>query len=165
VTLRPLPRGVPEHLILWHAAGARVKGESPPRRPTDTAWESYPRVVSPTRPVRPSLALCGKAGVNSVTMCRPLPYGLHVAPLERGRRNPRKWYGHQPRARTGRRRDVRPVERVSSVTSSPVRPSPPLCTIQGTAAPSPALRNPGTTRHRHARCCASNGLSSAAPSS
>jgi hypothetical protein len=71
--------------------------------------------------------LCGKAGVNSVTLCRPLPYGLHVAPLERGRRNPRKGYGRQPLTRAGRHRDAGPVERVSSVTSGPVRPSPPLC--------------------------------------
>jgi hypothetical protein len=52
-------------------------------------------------------------------------------------------------------------------------PSPPaLCghprrcaTIPGTAAPSSALWEPGTTRHRHARCCASYGLPSAKPSS
>jgi hypothetical protein len=30
-------------------------------------------------------------------------------------------------ARVGQRRDIRPVERVSSVTSDPVRISPPLC--------------------------------------
>jgi hypothetical protein len=52
-------------------------------------------------------------------------------------------------------------------------PSPPaLCghprrcaTIPGTAAPSSTLWKPGTTRHRHARCRASYGLPSAAPSS
>jgi hypothetical protein len=71
--------------------------------------------------------LCGKAGVNSVTLCRPLPYHPHDAPLERGRRNPRKRYGHLPHARPGRRRDVGPVERISSITSGPVRPSLPLC--------------------------------------
>jgi hypothetical protein len=71
--------------------------------------------------------LCGKASVNSVTLCRPLLYGLHVAPLERGRRNPQKRYGRQPYTRVGRCRDIRPVEHVSSVTSGPVRPSPPLC--------------------------------------
>jgi hypothetical protein len=73
-----------------HAAGAQVKRESPPRRPSDTAWESYPGAVPPARTVRPSPALCGKAGVNSVTLCHPLPYRLHIAPLERGRGNPRK---------------------------------------------------------------------------
>jgi hypothetical protein len=71
--------------------------------------------------------LCGKAGVNSVTLCLPLPYGLHVAPLKRGWRNPRKRYRCLPRTRAGQHRDIRPVERGSSVTSGPVRPSPPLC--------------------------------------
>jgi hypothetical protein len=113
--------------MLRRAAGARVKGESPPRRPSNTAWESYPGAVPPTRPVWPSSALCGKAGVDSVTLCRPLPYGLHVAPLERGRWNPRKRYGCIHRARAGQRRDIRPVARVSSITSGPVRPSPLLC--------------------------------------
>jgi hypothetical protein len=61
-----------------------------------------------------------------VTLCRPLPYGLHTAPLEGGRRNPRKGYECLPRTRTGRRRDVGLVERVSSANSGPVRPSPPL---------------------------------------
>jgi hypothetical protein len=71
--------------------------------------------------------LCGKASVNSVTLCHPLPYRHHVAPLERGRWNPRKGYGRLPRARSGQRRDVGLVERVSSITSGPVWPSPPLC--------------------------------------
>jgi hypothetical protein len=62
-----------------------------------------------------------------VTLYRPLPYGLHVAPLERERWNPRNRYRRQPRTYARWRRDVRPVEHVSSVTSSPVRPSPPLC--------------------------------------
>jgi hypothetical protein len=62
-----------------------------------------------------------------MTLCRPLPYRLHVAPLERGRWNPRKGYIRLPRARARRRRDIRPMERVSSVTFGPVRPSPPLC--------------------------------------
>jgi hypothetical protein len=46
--------------------------------------------------------------------------------LERGRRNPRKGYVLLPHARTGRRHDVRLVERVSSANFGPVRPSPPL---------------------------------------
>jgi hypothetical protein len=64
---------------------------------------------------------------HSMTLCRPLPYLLHVMPLERGRQHPRKGYGHQLRARPGRRRDVRSAERVFSITSIPVRPSLPLC--------------------------------------
>jgi hypothetical protein len=62
-----------------------------------------------------------------VTLCRPLLYGLHVAPLERGRRNPRKRYEHLPRARAGQHRDIRPVKHDSSITFGLVRPSPPLC--------------------------------------
>jgi hypothetical protein len=45
--------------------------------------------------------------------------------LERGRRNPRRGDGRLLRARPGRRRDVGPIRRVSSVTISPVRSSPP----------------------------------------
>jgi hypothetical protein len=71
--------------------------------------------------------LCGKAGVNSVTLCRPLPYSLHVAPVERGRRNPRNRYRRLPYACAGQCCDIRPVERVSSVTFGPVQPSPSLC--------------------------------------
>jgi hypothetical protein len=151
--------------MLWHAPGAWVKGESPSRRPSDTAWESYLGVVPPTLPVRPSLALCGKAGVNSMTPCCLLPYGLHVAPLERGRWNPRKRYGRQPCTRAGRRRDDRPVERVYSVTYGPVQPSPQLCHHPGHCSTIPTLWKPGTTRHHQARCCASYGLLSAMPSS
>jgi hypothetical protein len=61
---------------------------------------------------------------------------------------------------------------VTSDYRSASPPSPPAlsghprrcATVLGTAAPSPALWEPGTTRHRHARCCASFGLPSAAPS-
>jgi hypothetical protein len=56
--------------MLWHATGARVKGESPPRRPSDTAWESYPGAVPPTRVVRSSLALCGSCAGRSVSTPR-----------------------------------------------------------------------------------------------
>jgi hypothetical protein len=37
-------------------------------------------------------------------------------------------------------------------------------TIPGTASPSPTLWKRAVTGHRHARCCASYGLPSAAPS-
>jgi hypothetical protein len=49
--------------MLWHIMGAQVKGESLPRRPSDTAWESDLSVVRPTRTVQPYPVLCGKAGV------------------------------------------------------------------------------------------------------
>jgi hypothetical protein len=46
------------------------------------SWSGHPRHCA---------TLCGKAGVSSVTLCRPLSYGLHAAPskeddgtLERG---------------------------------------------------------------------------------
>jgi hypothetical protein len=71
--------------------------------------------------------MCGKAGVNSVTLCRPLPYGPLAAPLERGQRNPRKRYGHLPHAHDGQHRDVGPVGYVSSVISGHVQPSLSLC--------------------------------------
>jgi hypothetical protein len=85
--------------------------------------------------------------------------------LERGRRNPRKGYGHLPA----------PTQN-SVVTSDERSASPPspsaqcghprrCATIPGTAAPSPVLWEPGTTRHHHTRCCAPYGLPSAAPSS
>jgi hypothetical protein len=45
--------------------------------------------------------------------------------FEGGWRNPRKGDGRLFRARSGQRRDVGPVGRVSSVTIGPVRPSPP----------------------------------------
>jgi hypothetical protein len=54
-------------------------------------------------------------------------------------------------------------------SASPPSPSvlwshPRYCaTISGTAAPSPVLWEPGTTRHRHTRCCAPYGLPSATP--
>jgi hypothetical protein len=89
---------------------------------------------------------------------------MHAAPLERGRPNPRKGYGRLSRARTGQRRDVGLVERVSSITSGPVQPSPRCATIPSTAAPSPVLWEPGTTRHHHPRHWASSGLPSATPS-
>jgi hypothetical protein len=63
---------------------------------------------------------------HSVTLCRLLLYLFHVAPLKIGRRHPRKGYGHQLHTRLERRGDVRSAKRVSSITSGPVRPSPPL---------------------------------------
>jgi hypothetical protein len=133
--------------MLWHAADAWVKGESPPRRPSDIAWESYPGAIPPTRAVR---GLCGKAGVNSTTLCHPFPYRLHIAPLERGRWNPRKAYGCLLRTRLGRCRDVRPTRRASSVISGPMRPSPPLCRHPGHCSVIPSTveaRDDGTPPH------------------
>jgi hypothetical protein len=56
--------------MLWHAAGVWVKGGSPPRQPSDTAWESYPDAVPPTRAVRPSPTLCGSCAGRPVSTPR-----------------------------------------------------------------------------------------------
>jgi hypothetical protein len=45
-------------------------GESSPCRPSDIAWESYSGAVPPTRPVRPSLALCGSCAERPVSTPR-----------------------------------------------------------------------------------------------
>jgi hypothetical protein len=86
--------------------------------------------------------LCGKAGVNSVTLCHPPPYSLHVAPLEGGQRNPRERYGYLPRARTGRCRDIRPAWRCFLRHLWP-------------CAASPAAVPPSRALQRHPRHCES----------
>jgi hypothetical protein len=121
--------------MLWRDADARVKSESPPRRPSDTTWESYPGAVSPTLLVGPSRTLWGSCAGRPVST--PWHYAAHSCtactphPSKGGRWNPRKGYGGLPRARAGRRRDVGPVERVSSISSGLARPSPPLCSHLG----------------------------------
>jgi hypothetical protein len=107
--------------MLWHVTGARVKGESPPRRSSDTVWESYPGVVRPTRTVRPSPALCGCCARRPVSFhdtVPPTPVPPPRRPLERGWRHPRKRYGHLLRTGSGRRRDIRPAGHVFPVTSA-----------------------------------------------
>jgi hypothetical protein len=129
--------------MLWHAAGARGKGKSPPSRPSDTRLGIASRRSSTNPPCVAILGtvweLCGKACVNSLALYRPLPYCAHVAPLERGQRNPRKSYSRLSRARPGRRHDVGPVERVSSVTSSLVWPSLSLCHHPGHCSTIPGV--------------------------
>jgi hypothetical protein len=61
--------------------------------------------------------------------------------LEKGRRNPRRDDAQLLCARTGRRRDVRPVGAVTSVAISPVRPSPSPRRHPATASPYPTLWN------------------------
>jgi hypothetical protein len=58
-----------------------------------------------------------------VTLCRPLPYDLHAAPLEGGQWNPRKGCRRLPRSHAGRRRNDGLVEHVSSANSAAVLPS------------------------------------------
>jgi hypothetical protein len=153
--------------MLWYDTGAWVKGESPPRRPSDTAWESYPGVVRPTRTAWPSTTLCGYCAGRPVSFddtVRLTPILLHVAPLERGRWHPRKGYDHLPYACLGRRHDIRPAERASSVTFGPVRPSPPLCRHPTHCSVIPNTVGPRPMGHRHACRCAASGLSSTQPS-
>jgi hypothetical protein len=97
--------------------------------------------------------LCGEAGVNSVTLCHPLSYGLHIAPLEGERRNPRKRYRCLPRACAGRCHDVRPAERVFSVTSALCGHPHRCAAISGTVVPSLALWDHRTTGHCRACYC------------
>jgi hypothetical protein len=56
---------------------------------------------------------------HSMTLCRPLSYFLHIAPLERGWWHPRKGYNHLPRTRPGRHRDVRLAGHIFPVTVPP----------------------------------------------
>jgi hypothetical protein len=115
--------------MLWHFMGARVKGESSPHRTSDNAWESDPSTVRPTRIVQPSPTLCGCCARRSVSFRDTAP-PTSIPPtrrtLERGRCHPRKGYDVQLHTRLRRCRDIRPKESVSSITSGPVRPSPPL---------------------------------------
>jgi hypothetical protein len=155
--------------MLWHAASAWVKGESSPCRPSDSTWESYLGTVPPTLPVRPSLALYGSCVVRSVST----PWHCAAHSCTASTSHPSREDGGTLERGTG----FNPaLTRDGVVTSDQWSASPPspsaLCghprrcaTIPGTAAPSPALWEPGTTRHRHARCCASSSLPSAAPSS
>jgi hypothetical protein len=100
-----------------------------------------------------------------MTPCRPLLYLLHVASLKE---------------------DANALEKGTTTYSAPAgddavtrgqqgaspRSPPTMCghphhcaAIPGTAASSPALWEPNTTGHRHARRCAASGLPSAEPSS
>jgi hypothetical protein len=94
-----------------------------------------------------------------VSLCCPLPYGLHAAPLERGTD------AYPAPARD----DVMTSDQWSASSSSPsALCSHPHCcaAISSTAMPSPSLWEPRTTRHYHPRHCTPFGLlPSATPSS
>jgi hypothetical protein len=105
------------------------------------------------------------ASDSSVALCRPLPYGLRVAPSK-----------EDGGALEGKRDDYSTPTQDYAVTSGQRDRSPPspsvLCghprrpnTIPGTASPSPTLWGDGATRRRHTGCCAPCGLPSAASSS
>jgi hypothetical protein len=162
-----------------HSPDRSIKCSGTPRAPESKANPHHAGPLTPPGNHIPALfrqpysrghlrhftALCGKASVNSVTLYHPLSYGRCAAPLK------------EDGGILEKGTDIYPAptqdKAVTSDKWSASPPSPPaLCghprrcvTIPGTAAPSPALWEPGTTRHRHARCCAPYDLLSAAPSS
>jgi hypothetical protein len=155
--------------MLSHAAGALVKGESPPRRPSDTSWESYLGVVPSTRAVRPSPALCGSCAGRPVSTLRycaahsRTTSTLHPSKVDGGTLE-RCTAAYSAPARDG------------AVTSGQQGASPPslpalyghprhCAAIPNTATSSPALWKPGMMGHRHTRCCTSSDPPSARPSS
>jgi hypothetical protein len=122
-------------------AGIQVKGESTPLR----ARESCPATAPPTPVARPSPPLCDavRHGQQSPRgTVPPTPVRPAHRTLEKGRRNPRRDDARLLRARTRRRRNVRPVEAVTSVAIGPVRSSP-----------SPRRR----LLHHHTRRCGTRG--------
>jgi hypothetical protein len=146
-------------------AGAQVKDESTPLR----ARESRPGTAPPTLLARPSPPLCNamwRGQQQPLGTVPPTPVRPTCHTLEEGRRSPRREDEQLLRARTGLRRDVKPVGAVTSVAISPVRPPP----------PSPM---PSRPLHHHPRRCGSvrrqdaatpatvppYGLTSMAPSS
>jgi hypothetical protein len=152
----------------WHAAGSRVKGESPPRRPSNTAWESYPSVVPPTRVVRPSTTMCESCAGRSVST--PRHYASHSRTASTS--HPSKEDG----GTLERGMTIRPAPTQDGVVTSDQRSVSPLslptlcghphryAAIPGTTASSLALWEPGTTGHYHAHRCAASGPPSAQPS-
>jgi hypothetical protein len=87
------------------------------------AWESRPS-TAPSTPRR-CATLCGMVS-NHCDTVPPTRVRLAHRTLEKGRKNPRREDTRLLHARTGRRRDVRPVGAVTSVAIGPVRPSRPL---------------------------------------
>jgi hypothetical protein len=144
-------------------AGIQVKGESTPLR----ARESRPATAPPTPVARPSPPLCD-AMRHSQQPPRgtvpPTPVQPAHRTLEKGWRNPRRDDTRLLRARTGRRRNVRPVGAVTSVAIGPVRPSPSPRRHPGHCITIPDVVEHAMTGHRHAGHCALYGLMSTAPS-
>jgi hypothetical protein len=153
------------HLMHWHFQAPRSKTN--PRHAPDTPGNHAPalfRQLPRWGHPRHCAALCGVAGVSPVTLCRPLSYGWRAAPSKqdggtlKGGTNAYSTLAQDCAVTSGQR------------DRSPPSPSV-LCghprhhdTIPGTASPSPALGKRAATGHRHARCCASYSLPSAAPS-
>jgi hypothetical protein len=79
-------------------------------------WRGHPRHCA---------SLCGRVSNNPVAPCHPLPYGRRAAPSKKDGESPRREDEQLLHARTGLRRDVKPVGVVTSVAIGPVRPFPP----------------------------------------
>jgi hypothetical protein len=105
------------------------------------AWSQPPHGTVPPTPVRPARRA-----------------------LEKGRWNPRGDDAQLLRARTGRRRDVRPVGAVTSVAIGPVRPSPSPRRHPSHCITIPDAVEHAATGHRHASHCALYGLMPTTPS-
>jgi hypothetical protein len=67
---------------------------------------------------------------HSMTLCCPLPYTSTLPPRKRTAA-PSKGVRPPTPPHLGRRRDTRPMERIFSITSGPMQPSPPLCRHPG----------------------------------
>jgi hypothetical protein len=135
---------------------------TPPGNPTPALFRQPPALCGHPRHYT---TLCGKASVNSVTLCHPLQYGRHVA------------HSKEDSGTLEKGTDTCPTSTWDNAVTSDWRSaspqSPPaLCghprrcaTFLGPVRPSLALWEPGTTRHCRARSCAPHGPPSAAPSS
>jgi hypothetical protein len=113
----------------------------------------------------------GHYSANSPPLCDVVrrgqqpPRGTVRPTPEKGRRNPRRDDAQLLYARTGRRRDVRPVGAVTSVALGPVRPSPSSRFHPGHCITIPDTMEHAATGHRHAIHSVTYGLPSTAPSS
>jgi hypothetical protein len=149
-------------------ADAQVKGESPPRRSPDTAWEYDPDVVPLTCHCAaiPSVVqvLCGMAGV--------IPW--HCAARSRPSSTLHPSKGDSDALKRRMATNPAPIqddvvtqgERSTSPPSPPTLCDHPQCcpAIPGTAEPSPTLWGLMLTGRRHANRCAARAPSSARPS-
>jgi hypothetical protein len=109
--------------------------------------------------------LCGKASVNSVTLCHPPPYGRRPTPSKEDGRTLEKGMDTCPMPT--RDNTMTLDQRSASPPSPPTLFGHPrrCATIHGPVQPSLAPREPRTTRRCHTHGCAPHGLPSSAPSS
>jgi hypothetical protein len=151
--------------MLWHAADARVKSESPPHQPSDTAWESYPGAVPPTRVVRPSPALCGSCAGRLVSTLRHYAAHSRTASTSHPSKEDGGTLGRRTTAYSAPAWNdaMTPGQQGASPPSLPALCGHPrhCAVIPVTAASSPTLWDPGMTGHRRSRRCTSSDPPSA----